>query len=83
MPKVLIIRINGAALREIRQAKQISLNSLADKVLVTRSYLNKIEIGSRQGLNPDLFERLVEALELIDPTGRAILADPYDVEAVA
>lgn len=81
MPKVLIVRINGAALREIRQAKRISLNSLADRVLVTRSYLNKIEIGRRQGMNPDLFERLVDALGLSDR--RAILVDPYADEVAA
>lgn len=79
VPKVTIVRINGVALREIRQAKQISLQSLADEIHVSRSYLNKIEVGSRQGATPDLFYAIVGALGI---DRRAILAD-YPSEAVA
>jgi transcriptional regulator with XRE-family HTH domain len=80
MPPIVTVRINGAALREIRRAKHLSTQTVAAKANIDRSYIAKLELGHRSP-SPEFFERLVLALGVVDR--RALLADPADGEAVA
>ena len=54
-------RVNGAALRAIREALGIRQDALAHRVGVTKSQLSKIEHGA-SGASPETARRLAEEL---------------------
>ena len=68
------VKVNGAALRAIRELREVSCTSLAKAIGVDVSFLARIERGEKLGINRESFERTVFALG-IDP--RAIMLDPY------
>lgn len=41
--------LNGAALRSVRELKQISLREMARKLGFSASYISDVELGKRQG----------------------------------
>lgn len=79
MPPIVIVKVNGEALRTIRKLKRLSTRQVAEIARFDRSYIARIELGQRDGLSPEFFDRLVAAL---DVPRRALLANPDD-EAVA
>lgn len=70
------VKVNGAALRAIRELREVSCTALAKTIGVDVSFLARIERGEKVGLNRESFERMVFALG-IDP--RAIMLDPWPV----
>ena len=68
------MRVNGPAIRALREAHRIEIADLAKEIGVSRSYLAKIELGHRQNVGLDVVAALERALVLIDR--RAILASP-------
>lgn len=58
------MRVNGAAIRAVREAKGLSLRSLAAAVDISPAYLSRIERGQRgtNGVDPDTCHRIAAAL---------------------
>jgi transcriptional regulator with XRE-family HTH domain len=67
-------KVNGAALRAIRELRGVSCTALAKTIEVDVSFLARIERGEKLGIRRESFERMVFALG-IDP--RAIMLDPW------
>lgn len=67
-------RINGDALRIIRQRSDMTLVQLAKQCGVSRAFLNNIELGERQP-TPALIAALARALKI---PKIALYADPED-----
>lgn len=68
------VRVNGAAVREIRKRTGLSGVGLAAGVGVSAQYLRRIENGVIEYVGPTLFGRLNHALRIQDR--RALMADP-------
>jgi transcriptional regulator with XRE-family HTH domain len=66
------MKINGAALRVIRQRSGMTVTSLADAVGIKQSHLSNIEAG-RRNASEDVIVGLAAALKCELP---AILRDP-------
>lgn len=67
------VRINGAALREIRERSGVSVTGLATSVGMKQSHLSNIEAG-RRNTTDDKIVLLARELKCPLP---AILTDPY------
>lgn len=69
------MRINGQALREARQANEISLSEMASTVGITAGYLSQIERHDK-AVSADLADKLIDAI------GAAILQPADEPPAV-
>jgi len=69
------VRLNGPALRTIRELRGVSCTALARAVGADHSFLARVERGEKRGVREATFVALVRELRLSDP--RAILADPF------
>lgn len=70
-------RVNGHAIRVIRQRSDMTLVELAAKCGVSRAYLNNIELGNRHP-SPELLTAIARTLKAPKV---ALYADPSDGEA--
>lgn len=66
------MKVNGAALRAIRQRSGVTVTSLAESVGIKQSHLSNIEAG-RRNASEDVIVSLAQALKVELP---AILCDP-------
>ena len=73
------VRINGPALRAIRERSGMSCSALARAVGADVSFLARVERGEKRGVGRGTYERIVQALGI---DGRAILLDPFDGPAM-
>lgn len=71
------VPINGAALREIRKRSGVSVADLAKEIGVSRPYVTKIEVGHSRRVSPEVYARLLKALDI--RTYGALLAAAEDV----
>jgi transcriptional regulator with XRE-family HTH domain len=56
------VKVNGAAIRKIRMSAGREMRDLAAEAGITRSYLNRLEVGSRLRMRPSTYRALSEAL---------------------
>jgi transcriptional regulator with XRE-family HTH domain len=75
-----MIEVNGFAFRVIRKLSGLDAGPCADLVGVDRSYLNRLENGTRRRVSPEVFAGMLRALSLTDR--RAILANPHGLPVV-
>lgn len=54
-----IVKINGAYIREVREASGQSLRHVARKIGVSPAYLSDMELG-RRGMSEDVARRILE-----------------------
>lgn len=73
------VEVNGYALREVRVRSGVSVQGLADQVGVQRPYIAKIELGHSRRVSPEVFNKLLSALSIVDR--RTLLANPHGVAA--
>ena len=66
------MKVNGAALRAIRQRSGVTVTSLAESVGIKQSHLSNIEAG-RRNASEDVIVSLAQSLKVELP---AILCDP-------
>lgn len=74
-----VVRVNGPALRFIRQTKRATVSRLAAAANVSTSFLSRVERGVQDGVSAAVFQAVVAELGLPDP--RALLCDPYSRDA--
>lgn len=55
------MKANGRRIRELREAKQLGIRSLADMAKIHRSYLSRLERGIRDA-RPETLARIARAL---------------------
>lgn len=72
------VRINGPALRAIRERSGMSCSALARAVGADVSFLARVERGEKRGVGRSTYEGIVEVLAI---DGRAILLDPFAQDA--
>lgn len=68
------VRVNGAALKHIRQLTGVGLVQLAREAEVSYSHLSNVEAGRRTGVSPAVFDRIVRALRIDDR--RTLMSSP-------
>ena len=67
------VRVNGAAIREIRKSRGLDQTTFAKRVGKDRAFIAHIEAG-RRSPSPETFNAIVAVLKIEDQT--AIMADP-------
>jgi transcriptional regulator with XRE-family HTH domain len=72
------VRVNGPALRHVREGSGLSLGHLGRAAGVSTSFLSAVERGARRGMRTKVFLVLLAELGLTD--ARVLLADPYGVD---
>ncbi|MEZ0066742.1 transcriptional regulator with XRE-family HTH domain [Streptacidiphilus sp. MAP12-20] len=72
MPNRPTVTVDGAAIRQLRMLAGCEMADLADRVGITRSYLSRIETGTRRQVRPRVYAALRTALEASD---QQLLAD--------
>lgn len=75
----MVQKINGPALRAIREARGVSVRALAREVGADPSHLARVERGEKHGIGGETFARIVEVLAI---DGRSIMANPFGVACV-
>ncbi|MEV8474905.1 helix-turn-helix transcriptional regulator [Streptomyces sp. NPDC051173] len=58
--------VNGAALRRTRMHHGIGIHELADSAGISRSYLQRLETGTRRRMRPGTYAALRTALNVDD-----------------
>lgn len=58
--------VNGTAIRRIRMRQGTEMSQLAEAAGISRSYLNRLEIGTRERMRPETYARLRDALKATD-----------------
>lgn len=57
----------GNKLKEARTNKGLTLQEVADKIGCSASYIHRIESGSRKGFNYQIYNKLIEILDVKEP----------------
>jgi transcriptional regulator with XRE-family HTH domain len=76
-PSAPSVKVNGPAIRFVREVAGITVTELAAAAGVSVGFLARVERGEKPGLSREVFERVVYRLRLGDP--RVVLADPYAI----
>lgn len=72
------IKVNGPALRFVRQAFGLSLADVADAAGISVGFLARVERGEKHGVRRETFERIAYRLAPVDP--RVLMVNPYVIE---
>ena len=76
MPQPSTVEIDGTAIRRIRMSNGTEMRDLAQSAGITRSYLCRIETGSRRHLRPRTYAALRDSLGVTDD--QVLAKDPTE-----